>query len=102
MSGEGWTRPVADQVGGVQDYERLREQALSACGPIADRWGLAVLARQGIAGWLTTLTALRPQPAVPEPVAQPDADHGQRERMIDILVAMTRAHTSPGRSAPHA
>ena len=43
-------------------YERLRLQAVRPAGG-ADRCGLAILVRQGVAGWLRSLAELPPEVA---------------------------------------
>lgn len=81
------TRPPAGaEPHSSQAYERLRSQALSPPDGRTDCRGLAVLERQGIAGWLTTLAPLPPAQAVA--ATPPTSERGQRRDMVSILVSM--------------
>ena len=76
----------------TQGYERLRSQAVRPAAD-ADRHGLAVVAGQGVAGWLRRLAEL----PVAGPGTAPRATAGPlpgptEARAIDILLAMARAH----------
>lgn len=72
----------------TDSYERLRLQAVRPAGG-ADRCGLAILVRQGVAAWLRNLAELSPAPAKAESAAAPLA---QQAEMIDILLAITSHH----------
>ena len=77
----------------TQGYERLRSQAVRPTRTVADRRGLAVVAGQGVAGWLRRLAEL----PVTAPGTAPRAAAGPlpgptEARAIDILLAMARAH----------
>ena len=82
----------------AQGYERLRGQALRP-GPIQDRDGLAVLARDGVAAWLRALATLpaladaRDAPRSPDPLPT-----SVETQAMDILMAMVRPHLT-GRAA---
>ena len=69
-------------------YERLRLQAVRPAGG-ADRCGLAILVRQGVAGWLRSLAELPPAPATAQSATAPAA---QEAEMIDILLAIASHH----------
>ncbi len=69
-------------------YERLRGQAVRP-GNGRDRCGLAVLARQGVAGWLGSLAELPAAPPMPQPARAPEARDAE---MMDILLAMAVSH----------
>jgi len=74
--------PARDQL--VADYERLREQVLAA-QPDGWRRGWAVLARRGMAAWITTRAAMDEEPdrhgtAVANPRALPLVHHTRERR----------------------
>lgn len=77
-------------------YERLRAVVLGGA-PDAHRLGLAVLARQGLAAWMT-VWAQTPTPATVSaphrpPAAGPDGTQGSPDsEIVRVLAAMTLAH----------
>lgn len=97
----------------MADYERLRAQVLAA-EPDGWRRGAAVLARRGLAAWITTWTAVDPadrhgtaaagpraQPKSPTPAkgGEPCPARGPlppaaTAELVSVLAAMTLAHAS--------
>jgi hypothetical protein len=98
----------------VADYERLREQVLAA-RPDGWRRGWAVLARRGMAAWITAWTAMDdaadrhgtavanpralPVSTTPEKGGESDPARGSplpaaTADIVTVLAAMTLAHAS--------
>lgn len=76
-------------------YERLRAVVLGGA-PDAHRLGLAVLARQGLAAWMT-LWSQTPTPATVSatrrsPTAEPDDPGSADSEIVRVLAAMALAH----------
>lgn len=82
--------PLAD------GYERLRSVVLGGA-PDAHRLGLAVLARQGLAAWMTVWSQT-PTPATVPATRRPQKDEpgdtpGSEDReIVRVLAAMALAH----------
>lgn len=86
------------------DYEQLRADALSAGGQ-GWRWGRALLARAGLAVWLTTwsehaaanVKSHQPAPRAPATLV------GDTEPLVSVLALMllacTKSNTDPGVAA---
>ena len=70
-------------------YERLRRQVVGP-GRGAQRCGLALLLRQGVAAWLASLAELSATPPAPQPHRPLPA--ATEAEAIDILLAMARQH----------
>jgi hypothetical protein len=106
--------PDPDRQRLVADYERLREQALAA-RPDGWRHGWAVLARRGMAAWITTWTAVDdaadrhgtaaanpralPLSTTPAKGGEPSPARGwlppaATADIVSVLAAMTLAHAS--------
>ncbi len=76
-------------------YERLRSVVLGGA-PDAHRLGLAVLARQGLAAWMTVWSQT-PTPATVSathrsPTAKPDDPGSADSEIVRVLAAMALAH----------
>jgi hypothetical protein len=84
------TDPLAD------GYERLRSVVLGGA-PDAHRLGLAVLARQGMAAWMTVWHQTATPATIPaarrSPTAEPGDTIGSADReIVRVLAAMALAH----------
>ena len=73
-------------------YERLRRHAVES-GAEHNRYGLAVVALRGLAGWLHAFAELPAPPAAVRAGASTEPLPGGVEKpLIDVLLAMLKGH----------
>jgi hypothetical protein len=85
-------------------YEQLRQQALEPKATLAqDRWGLSLLLRQGLAGWMRRWQdpAAASEPAVPPPSVSFSAPTpGWQQQATLLLTNMALSRYQPAAPRP--
>jgi hypothetical protein len=72
----------------VERYEELRERVLRGA-TAGCRLGLALLLREGMAGWMEAWgRCADPSPRTPSPAASTPAHDGVRSELVHVLAAM--------------
>lgn len=84
-------------------YEQLRQQVLEPDASLAqDRWGLTLLLRKGVAGWMRLWqdpAAATEEPTAPHSVPLTCPAPGWQQQATLLLANMAFSHCQP--SAPH-